>query len=295
MNVGRQVFSEAELERLVPSAAYSLRSPMPQVLLVLADPDLRAGATIVRTTTLTPLSWGPYTKAVSIPAEDRQIVRALAQEGAECVLGLPSRDMLRQIAICAQRLPRGISEAEVARLHMCRSLYVDVLGIDDCPVNLECVVERIEPYHGHTIALLRVVGGSIRDEFLFAQRSEIVARFPTNEADSIVDESGAVHMRVSLLSELFLCPTFPVAPKKGWYGTFDLWMRDLADEGYLQPAERDQVTGWHACWQEIFAELGSPERAWLRAHLTELIRLIAHEQWDQVHAFLDDAQARERG
>ena len=266
--------------------AYTLGSPMPQVLLVTADPSLKDGSVSVRTTALTPLSWGPYTQAVSVPLDDEKVIRALREPRAQCVLGLPSRGMLRQLTICAQRLPPGVSEAAVARLKMLKSLYVDVPGIADCPVNFECAVEHLETYHGHLVAFLRVVGASIDDGMLFLERDEIVSIYPTNYADQIVDQDGAVKMRVSLLSDLFLCPTFPVAPKQGWYGTFEIWMRDLAAEGYLGSGEYEQVMAWHGRWQEVFAELDSVERAMLREKLTELIRLIVRQRWPELHTFL---------
>lgn len=266
--------------------AYTLGSPMPQVLLVTADPSLKDGSVSVRTAALTPLSWGPYTQAVSVPLDDEKVIRALREPRAQCVLGLPSRGMLRQLTICAQRLPPGVSEAAVARLKMLKSLYVDVPGIADCPVNFECAVEHLETYHGHLVAFLRVVGASIDDGMLFLERDEIVSIYPTNYADQIVDQDGAVKMRVSLLSDLFLCPTFPVAPKQGWYGTFEIWMRDLAAEGYLGGGEYEQVMAWHGRWQEVFAELDSVERARLREKLTELIRLIVRQRWPELHTFL---------
>lgn len=286
--------TETELEAIygakgaMQPLAYTLSSPMPQVLLVTADRSLKEESISVRTATLTPLSWGPYTKAVCVPLDDEKVVRALREPRAQCVLGLPSREMLRQLTICAQRLPPGISEAAVARLKMEKSLYVDVPSITDCPVNFECAVEHLETYHDHLVTFLRVVGASIDDRMLFLERNEIVSIFPTNAADQIVDQHGAVKMRVSLLSDLFLCPTFPVAPKQGWYGTFDIWMRDLADEGYLSGKEYEQVMAWYDRWQTVFADLDSAERALLRAKLTDLIRLIARQRWSELHAILSN-------
>jgi hypothetical protein len=148
------------------------------------------------------------------------------------------------------------------------------------------VVEHLEVYHGHLVAFVRVVGASIDDGMLFLERDEIVSIYPTNYADEIVDTNGAVRMRVSLLSDLFLCPTYPVAPKKGWYGTFAIWMRDLADEGHLSGGEYEQVMEWHSRWEALFADLDSTERAALKTKLTELIRLITRERWSELHAYL---------
>jgi flavin reductase (DIM6/NTAB) family NADH-FMN oxidoreductase RutF len=282
----RELDALCEASGVMQPMAYTLGAPMPQVLLVTLDPCFRDGSVSVRTAALTPLSWSPYTKAVSMPLDDEKVIRALREPRAQSVLGLPSREMLRQLTICAQRLPLGISEAHVARLKMHKSLYVDVPSIADCPVNFECVVEHLETYHDHLIAFLRVVGASIDDRMLFLERDEIVSIFPTNDADQIVDQDGVVKRRVSLLSDLFLCPTFPVAPKRGWYGTFEIWMRDLAAEGYLGGDEYEQVMAWHSRWQELFADLDSAERAMLRGKLTDLIRLIAYQRWPELHDFL---------
>jgi hypothetical protein len=166
-------------------------------------------------------------------------------------------------------------------LHISKHSFDSARNIQ--PPATECVVEHTEVYHGHLVAFLRVVGASIDDGMLFLERDEIVSIYPTNYADEILDPNGAVKIRVSLLSDLYLCPTFPVAPKKGWYGTFEIWMRDLADEGHLSGAEYEQVRTWHSRWQERFADLDSAERASLRTKLTELIRLIARERWSELH------------
>lgn len=285
-------FTEKQLHELhdtpgaAQPAAYTIRAPLPQMFLVTTDAQTKAGGISVRTVTFSPLTWNPYTKAVSIPLGDAKVVSNLRKLGAQCVLALPSKTLLRQLVICDQLLPQGISEVDVARFTTCKSLHIDVPSIRDCPVNFECVVDHLTPYHNHLIAFLRVVGASIDAALLFLDRDEIVSVYPTNYADDIIDESGAVRRRVSLLFDLFPCPTFPVGPKRGWYGTFDIWMQDLFDESYLSREEYQQVAAWHDRWQAVFPDLRSPERAKLRENLTDLVRLIAHERWDELHTFL---------
>jgi hypothetical protein len=191
------------------------------------------------------------------------------------------------LTICGQRLPPGISEANVARFNLCKSLYVDIPSLDDCPVNLECVVDHLEVYHTHLIAFMRVVGASIDDAMLFKEREEIVSIYPTNFADKIKDEKGWVKNRVSLIADLYLCPTFPIAPKQGWYSEFDQWIKDLFEEEYLHQNEYEHVVGWHARWQTLFYELNSAERAQLRTNLTKTISLMVRQRWDELHTFLD--------
>ncbi|MFB3879702.1 MAG: flavin reductase [Armatimonadota bacterium] len=279
-------------EGVMHPVAYRLRSPMPQLLLVTRD--VPAGNTFcVRATQLCPLTWNPYSQSVNIPLDDVRVVRNLTAPAAECVLAAPTRNQLREVTICGQRAPDGICEADIARLKLCKSMYVDVPSIDSCPVNLECVVDHVERYHTHLIAFTRVVGGSIEDSYLFRDRDEIVSIFPTNVVDDVLDADGNVRRRMSVLRDVCPCPEFPYAPKSGWGHDFNPWMRDLRDEGYLSEAEHDLITGWRQRWDDIYLQLDSPERAAFKTRLTDLCRLIVQGRWAKLHHYLDEA-ARSR-
>jgi hypothetical protein len=172
---------------------------------------------------------------------------------------------------------------------MCRSQVVEVPGIEDCPVNFECRVEHVQPYYQHAVAFLRVVGASIDAAMLFKERREIVSIYPTNMVDEVVNEDGYVRRRVSMMQDLFLCPTFPVSPKQGWYATFDFWLHDLLDEEYIHRTDYEKVIGWNQSWEKYFSDLDSPERARLRENLTQVLFLIVHQQWNELHSFVDKA------
>src|SRR5512143_2881921 len=133
-----QITGSTPRSEQLPNLARTLTAPMPQVLLVVRDPQLGDAGVYVRTVAMGPLSWRPYTKSVAIPHDDEKIVRCL-QAGAPCVLGLPSRKLLRQLAICRQRVPRGVSEGAVARLQLYPTENGPVPMIHDCPVNFECI------------------------------------------------------------------------------------------------------------------------------------------------------------
>lgn len=290
--VAKTFYSAAELAALSGWEAtaspifYSLRGPRPQMFLVIANRDRARPGPTIRTVTIAPLSLQPYTMAVTIPIDDAVVSDSLANEDAECVLATPTRDMLRQITICSQRLPRGLSEAALARFTLVRSPHVRAPSIADCPVNFECRVEHTEVFYGYLLAFLRVVGASIDDSILFWPREQIVSFFPTNDVDSVLDSKDSTVKRVAVLGDLLACPTFPCGPKQGCSGSFDGWVGDLRDEGYLTASEGARLLGWHTRWQEVFPELQSPERAALRATLTEACRLMAHEQWDALRALI---------
>jgi flavin reductase (DIM6/NTAB) family NADH-FMN oxidoreductase RutF len=289
--MSRTYYSESELESLynqgevMSGTGYTLRPPWPQALLVSADPGLEENTITVRTTTFNPLSWAPFTMSVTIQANDDKVVRGM-KVGGECVLGLPSRDMLRPLTICAQRFPRGVSEVQVARLKLAKSQHVQIPSLDDCPVNFECEIAHIEPYYSHFVYFLRFVGASIKPELLFLSRQEIVSIYPTNLIDEVVDANGVIKQRIGLIKELYLCPTFPVGPKLGWYSNFKGWMKDLSEENYLEPEECQKAIDWFEDWKIAFPHADSLERTRLKNNFTELCRLLSNEAWEELHQFM---------
>ncbi len=280
-----QITGSTPKSEQLPNLARTLTAPMPQVLFVVRDPQLGDAGVYIRTATMGPLSWSPYTKSVAIPREDEKIVRCL-QPGAPCVLGLPSRKLLRQLAICRQRLPRGISEGAVARLQLYPAENGPVPMIHDCPVNFECIMEHIEPYHTHMVAFVRVIGASLDESYVTWDRAQIIQMYPTNFADEVFDKDRGVRMRVSLLKDIYPCPEFPVGQKVGWGSNFDQWMKELAEEKYLSKEEHGQIAGWYRRWREIYGDVASAERKELKEKLTTVCHLVSTEQWKKLHAFL---------
>jgi flavin reductase (DIM6/NTAB) family NADH-FMN oxidoreductase RutF len=280
-----QITGSTSKSEYLPNLARTLTAPMPQVLFVVQDPELGDGGVYVRTVTMGPLSWRPYTKSVAIPRDDEKLVRCL-QPGTPCVLGLPSRKLLRQLAICRQRLPRGIGEGTVARLQLYKAEYGPVPIVHECPVNFEGVMEHIEPYHTHLVAFVRVVGASIDESYVALDRAEIIQTYPTNFADEVFDEDRGLRMRLSVLKDIYPCPEFPVGQKLGWGSSFDQWMKELADEKYLSKKEQVQIAGWYRRWREIYGNVESAERKELKEKLTTVCHLVSTEQWKKVHAVL---------
>ena len=280
----------SEGDGLASPLFFSMRGPLPQMFLVTGNRDMAQSGPTIRTVTMSALSWQPFTMAVTIPVDDSVLFDNLTDEEAECVLATPTLDMLRQLTICSQHLPRGLSEAPLARFTLVRSPHVQAPSIADCPVNYECRVERTETYFGYLVVFLRVIGASIDDAVLFWPREKTAGLYPTNDVDTVLDSKGSVVKRVATTGELLPCPTFPCGPRQGCYGSFDTWMSDLRDGGFMTADECTQLLGWHARWQEIFADLQSPERAALRTRLTEACRLLAHEQWDALHGYIAAAQ-----
>jgi hypothetical protein len=110
--------------------------------------------------------------------------------------------------------------------------------------------------------------------------------------DDVLDSDGNARRRVSLLREIYPCPTFPYAPKSGWGNDFDRWMRELRDEAYLSQPECELLLAWRKRWDELFPNLDSPDRAALKTRLTDACRLIVQGRWAKLHAYLGEEADR---
>jgi len=98
----KRFFSSDEIESLqqgevMGPIAHALRAPMAQLLLV--TQDVPPGDSVcVRSTSLCPLIWSPYSQSINIPLDDERVVRNLSAPGAECVRAEPTRAQLRELA-----------------------------------------------------------------------------------------------------------------------------------------------------------------------------------------------------
>ena len=259
---------------------YHFRPARPANLLVTRDPD--TGDLNLASGTYGPLTDRPYTICLHLHSSPHS-ARNLSAIGAECVVALPGRDLIRETWIPALSLPRGISEAEVAELTLLPSKVVSIPGIAECPVNLECRVEFLKELYGRTIAVfLRVVGASIDEEVMARDRLGVIAHYPTYEVDDATNVWGGSIERLGVNGELFECPAFPACAKRGFNTDTAAWLADLRAEGYLSDPEFVRLNGWI---RELEAASGE-SRAALREQITHALRLAAWEEWDHLHAHL---------
>ena len=232
-------------------------------------------------------AWNPLTIGIHIHkfSYDSQRNVSAAPIGTELVIALPGRDIIRQTWITSMPIPRGINEGELGRLTLTPSRLVKPPSIAECPVNLETVIERIDLYGIHHIVLCRVLGATIGKEVVNMDRLAMLRRYPTHECDDVDNAwQGAVE-RLSLLGELLPCPTFPCGPRRGLNGTFEEWLDNLGEAGYLTAANVARLHAWATRWQQI-GQSDAPARATLRATLSRAIELAAWEEFDTLNAYL---------
>ncbi len=259
---------------------YHFRPARPANLCVTLDhetgePNISAG-------TLGPLTWNPYTMCLHISKNGSPHSYNNLIVGGECVVGLPGRDIVRETWFTALPLPRGISEADVAGMHLFPSKFVKVPSVQECPVNFECKVEVKTDYYTHGIVFLRVIGASIDEKVLKMNREEVVHWYPTYEVDDKANRFGGSIERLGVMGEILECPQFPLAPKAGWYQEFETWMNELNGEGLIDDPTRDAIVRLKNEFNALFPTLKDPRRAAVKDALTMACRLIVQEKWEDL-------------
>jgi flavin reductase (DIM6/NTAB) family NADH-FMN oxidoreductase RutF len=233
--------------------------------------------------TIGPLTDWPYTICLHIAKRSFDSNRNTKLIGAECVVALPGKDIVKETWIGALPLPRGIFEADVAGLTLLPSKVVSVPGIAECPVNLECRVEFLKDWFTHDVVFLRVLAASVDEEYLKRSRMQIVNFFPTYEVDDQTNPFGGAIERLGVNSELLECPGFPVGPKRSYRAGPQDWFNDLAESGYISASEKMKLVSWLEEWQKI-TEPGAGQNALENCpQISRAFELIAWEEWQALH------------
>ncbi len=259
--------------------------PRPADLCMTLDPV--SGEVNAMAGTVGPLTWTPYTICLHIARRESSDTYRNLIATRECAISLPTKKQVRQTWILNMKLPRGISELEVARFTPLPSKLIAPPGIAECPINLECQVEFWKDYYTHGIFFCKVVGGSIDEEIARWPRERVMNLYPTYEVDDTRNQWGGHVERLGVLGELYETPLFPLGVKSGWWGGgIEIWLAELKEEGYLSEQEARRMADWQIAFESRFDDLESVERAEARSKLTRACELLAWEEWDGVHALL---------
>lgn len=263
---------------------YHFRPARPANLCVTRNKN---GSVNVSAGTIGPLTWWPYTMCLHININDSPHSYRNLYEGGECVIALPSRNIVKETWITALPLLEGINEMEVADLHESPSTAVKVPGVAECPVNFECVVEFKKDYYTHAIIFVKVLGATIDEEVLSMSREEVLRYYPTYEVDDKANRYGGSLERLGVMGEILECPTFPYAAKHCWCKDFSIWMNDLKDENYLNADEFNRIEKLKAEYNSLFAAENSNQRyVELKNYFTQLPKFILNDKWDDVHKLI---------
>lgn len=276
---------------------FHFRPSRPANLLVTLDRQTKE--VNVSAGTIGPLTWDPYTIVIHCAKSSLDSVHNIQEIGAECVVGLPGKDIIYETWITALSIPRGVNEAEVARLTLFPSRLVTPPSIAECPINFECVIEYYREQHSHYIAFLRVLGATVDEEVLTMNQEEAMYQYPTWEVEDVDNEWGGKVERLGILGDFL--PTPRVRAARGWGTSFTNWLEDLYTAGELSSEEYETARGWMGAWDRMS---GQPQSDWqpqsdalepqalpserdhLKKKITRLFELIAWEEFDTLHELL---------
>lgn len=263
---------------------YHFRPARPANLLV--TKDATSGETNVMAGTYGVLTNQPYTLCLHIAKHSFDSARNIQRIGGECVVALPGHDLVNETWYTSLPLPRGIFEGDIGTLTPLPSKIVQVPGIAECAVNLECGIELVKDWHTHYALFLKVVGASVDEEVLEQDRLAIIRNFPTYEVDDQTNAFGGAVERLGVNAELLECPGFPVGAKRGGPAGTQAWIEDLQAEGYLSESEASTVLNWLREWEALVETSGGAQREVARRQLTHALELAAWEEWEDLHLHL---------
>lgn len=90
----------------------------------------------------------------------------LVKEYGCFVLNLPTRSLVRAVDYCGVRSQKNENKFASAHLTFSKAQTVCAPLINECPVNLECKVEKVVPLGSHDMFLARVESVSVADYLL---------------------------------------------------------------------------------------------------------------------------------
>ncbi|MHA1259638.1 MAG: flavin reductase family protein [Candidatus Heimdallarchaeaceae archaeon] len=89
----------------------------------------------------------------------------LITKSKEFVVNIPTFDMLREIEICGTKSGKDIDKWKECNFTKGESTKIEVPYINECPVNMECRVERVLELGTHDLIIGKVLALHITEEW----------------------------------------------------------------------------------------------------------------------------------
>lgn len=117
------------------------------------------------------------------------------KETGEFVINLPSKDLVRSVDFCGVRSGKNIDKIKECNLILEDSEIIDVPGIKQCPVTIECRLKSITELGSHDLFLAEVLAVNVEED--------------------LIDENGKIQLEKSNLicyshGEYFSIPSKPI-------------------------------------------------------------------------------------
>ncbi len=155
--------------------------PLPAVMVSVKRPDEKPNIITVAWTGT--ICSSPAMVSVSIRKE--RYSYDILKETGEFVINLATRELVHAMDYCGVRSGRDVDKYKEMNLTELPSKVVDVPGIQESPVNIECRVTEIKPLGTHDLFLAEVVNVTIEDRYMNKN-----GKFELNQAGLITYSHG---------------------------------------------------------------------------------------------------------
>ncbi len=133
---------------------------------------------------------------VSISIRKERYSYDIIKESGEFVINLVTKELVKKADYCGVRSGREVDKFKEMKLTPSKSTKVSAPGIDESPVNIECVVKQIIPLGTHDMFLAEVVGVTVDKRYMDEK-----GRFHLNDSGLIVYSHGEYYALGDLLGK----------------------------------------------------------------------------------------------
>lgn len=122
---------------------------------------------------------------VSISIRRERYSYEIIRDSKEFVINLVTKDLVKKADYCGVRSGREVDKFKEMKLTPRKGAIVSAPGIEESPVNIECVVKQILPLGTHDMFLAEVVGVTVDKRYMDER-----GRFHLNQSGLIVYSHG---------------------------------------------------------------------------------------------------------
>ena len=172
----------------------TMLNPVPVVMVTCADNDGKPN--------IITLAWAGTVNSdppmVSISVRKHRYSYELIKQRGEFAINLPTRSLTFATDYCGVKSGKDTDKFEAMKLTPEKASKVQVPLINECPVNLECVVKQVLELGSHDLFLAEVVA--------------------TNVDESLLDEDGKLDLHKADLICYSHGEYYPLGKSLGYYG-----------------------------------------------------------------------------
>jgi len=214
----------------------------------------------------------------------------------EFVYAITTRDLLENFEAMENNTPDGF---EAAGFSFLKPNQIKVLGLAECPVNVDCKVLRFEDVPGtnYAVVVAKRVGVSIDKEIAnMPNMMDLYSKYLYAVVDRGMKRKWGFHDRENLTVRPL--PSWGSRYHGGWWtgpeqyqAGFNLWLLELVQAGYISDEEFFKIRLWVSWFRR--EGFPAPEPLWseLRQRLTRVLKMMVwahrdYDKWHKVHQYL---------